>query len=120
MRVGLLLVVGSWLFGLCTGWQPRGGSAVEGVAGVGSRYAGVLAQLDRGGDRACPVVCVRPRSRGPAPAPVFTLALGGAVLGGCARFGAGVGRWAGSVCDRVLFASQGGTGVGLGGRLWPA
>ncbi|MCX4791829.1 site-specific integrase [Streptomyces sp. NBC_01221] len=77
-----------------------------------SRYVGALAHLDRGSNHVSPAVRVRTRDRGPAP--VLTPAQAEAILDGCARFDAVSGQWAGSVRDRLLFATLSETGMRLG------
>lgn len=75
-------------------------------------YVRALAHLDRGREAAAPLV--RVRGRGARPMPVFTPAQVHTILEGCARFDPGDGSWAGSLRDRLLFATLAETGMRLG------
>ena len=76
------------------------------------RYVAGLAHLQRGRERARPMV--RLRGRTSRPTPLLTPRQVQAILDGCARWDAASGQWSGSVRNRLLFATLAETGMRLG------
>jgi integrase/recombinase XerD len=82
------------------------------VSAGGGRYLPGLAHLQGGREQARPAV--RLRGRVSRPVPLLTPRQVEAILDGCARWDAAAGEWAGSVRNRLLFATLAETGMRLG------